>query len=210
LQWNASYVWSKAIDYNSLSSQGIVVQNSYDVANDRGLADFDARHRVVVSAIYDLPFRGHPLFEGWRLAVTVQSQSGNPVNIVTSDSSVTGVANTLRPDAGGPVQIVGDVDRWFDTSVFTPVRRFGSLGRNVIIGPRFDNTDVSVSKLMRIGSKLRSEFRIEIFDVFNHPNFGQPGRVVDSPDFGRITSTRFPTGDAGSSRQIQLAVKLSF
>ena len=48
------------------------------------------------------------------------------------------------------------------------------------------------------------------FDLFNHPNFGPPGNVVGSPTFSQITRTRLPTGEAGSSRQIQLAGKLSF
>jgi len=54
------------------------------------------------------------------------------------------------------------------------------------------------------------QFRAEAFDLFNHANLGQPGRVVGSGSFGRITNTRFPTGDSGSSRQIQFAAKLIF
>jgi hypothetical protein len=58
--------------------------------------------------------------------------------------------------------------------------------------------------------KIRAEFRAEVFDLLNHPNFGQPGNVVGSPTFGRITNTRFPTGELGSSRQVQLGIKLTF
>jgi hypothetical protein len=123
---------------------------------------------------------------------------------------VTGVANTIRPDVTGPVNIIGTVESWFDTSAFTAVPRFGSLGRNVIIGPRFDNTDFSIVKNTRLGERIRAQFRAEIFDLFNHANFGQPGNVVGTPTFGRISSTRFPTGESGSSRQVQFAVKLSF
>jgi hypothetical protein len=57
---------------------------------------------------------------------------------------------------------------------------------------------------------MRVQFRAEFFDFFNHANFGQPGNVVGSPNFGRITNTRFPTGESGSSRQIQLGMKLIF
>jgi len=53
-------------------------------------------------------------------------------------------------------------------------------------------------------------FRAQFFDVFNHANFGQPGNVVGTPNFGRITNTRFPTGESGSSRQVQFALKLVF
>ena len=209
-QINASYTSSKSLDYNSLSSQGVVVQNSYNLRGDRGLSDFDARQRLVANAIYDLPFHGNRLASGWQVAAIVVSQTGNPVNILTTNSTVTGMANTLRPDVYGPIAILGNPDRWFDTSVFTSVARFGNLGRNVIIGPGFNNTDFSITKNTQVNERMRVQFRAEIFDLFNHPNFGQPGNVVGSPNFGRITSTRFPTGELGSSRQVQFGIKLLF
>ena len=186
------------------------MQNSYDLRNDRGLSDFDARHRLVVSGIYELPFKGNRIKEGWQLAAIVQLQSGNPVNIITTNTAVNGVANTLRPDVVGPVNIVGSVERWFDTTAFTPVARFGNLGRNVIIGPGFNNLDFSVLKNIKLDEKMRLQFRAEVFDLLNHANFGQPGRVVGSATFGQIINTRFPTGDSGSSRQLQFALKFLF
>jgi Carboxypeptidase regulatory-like domain len=210
LQFDASYTWSKSLDYNSYSTGGIVAQDSYDLAGSRGLSDFDARHRFVISAIYVLPFRGNRLVDGWQLAAIVQSQSGNPVNIVTTNSSVNGVAGTLRPDVNGPINSLGSVDVWFDTSVFTPVARLGNLGRNVVIGPTFNNTDFSVTKTTKLNERFRLQLRAEIFDLFNHANLGQPGNVVGTPSFGRITNTRFPTGETGSSRQIQFALRLIF
>jgi len=148
--------------------------------------------------------------EGWQLSCLVQSQSGNPVNIVTSNGTVNGIANTLRPDVAGPVEIIGSVDRWFDTSQFIQVPRFGNIGRNVIIGPGFYNVDFSLIKNINLEGKTRLQFRAEIFDLFNHANFGQPGRVVGSAAFGLISTTRFPTGDSGSSRQLQFALKFMF
>ncbi len=212
LQFNASYTWSRSIDYNSLSSPPnvVTVQNSYDLRGDRGLSDFDARHRLVASAIYELPFKGNRIKEGWQFAAIVQSQSGNPVNIITTNSTINGVANTLRPDVAGPVEITGSLDRWFDTSAFTPVARFGNLGRNVIIGPAFDNVDFSLLKNAKLNERMRLQMRAEVFDLFNHASFGQPGRVVGSQNFGRISNTRFPTGDSGSSRQMQFALKFLF
>jgi hypothetical protein len=210
LQINVSYTWSKSLDYNSLSSQGIVVQNSYNLLGDRGLSDFDARQRFVARAIYDLPYHGNWLVRGWQLAFVVQAQRGNPVNVVTSNSTVTGVANTLRPDVRGSIAIIGTVDRWFDTSVFSSVAGFGNLGRNVVVGPGFNNTDFSLMKTADLSDKIRMQFRVEVFDLFNHANFGQPGNVVGTPGFGRITNTRFPTGESGSSRQMQLGMKVMF
>jgi hypothetical protein len=94
--------------------------------------------------------------------------------------------------------------------VFEAVNRFGNLGRNIVIGPAFHNTDLSIIKNVQVGSRARVQFRADIFDLFNHPNFGPPGNLVDSPNFGKITRTRLATGEAGSSRQIQLAVKAFF
>jgi hypothetical protein len=210
LQFDSSYTWSKSLDTNSLNSSGFAVQDGYDIPNEYGLSDFAARHRFVFSAVYALPFTGHVLTRGWQIATIVQSQSGNPVNIVTSNSSLNGVPNTVRPDVTGPIGIIGSVDRWFDTSVFVAVDRFGNLGRNVVIGPAFHNTDLSLIKNMRPGGRLGLQFRVDVFDLFNHPNFGPPGNVVGSPTFGKITRTRLPTGEAGSSRQIQLGARLSF
>jgi hypothetical protein len=210
LQFTASYTLSKSLDYTSYSSSGVVVQDSNNLRGDRGLSDFDARNRVVVTALYDLPFEGHELLKGWQLAVILQSQSGNPFNIVTSNSTLNGVANTVRPDVTGEIDMIRDVERWFDTSAFVPVAGFGDLGRNVVIGPRFDNTDFSIIKNTSLSPQVSAQFRVEVFDVFNHPNFGRPGNVVATPAFGRITSTRFPTGESGSSRQVQFALKLLF
>ena len=211
LQFNASYTFSKSIDYNSLNSQGIVVQDSYNLRGSRGLSDFDARHRFVVSGLYELPFSGNRLKDGWQLSTIVQLQSGNPVNIVVNNAAFTGTNNTVRPDVTGPVEILGTPNRWFDIAPFVvPVGRFGNLGRNVVIGPGFNNTDFSVIKRTKLTETQLIEFRWEVFDLFNHANFGQPGRVVGTLNFGQITNTRFPTGDSGSSRQMQFALKYKF
>ena len=211
LQFNASYTWSKSLDYNSLSSQGVVVQNSYDLRGDRGLSDFDARHRFVVSAIYELPFRGNRFVEGWQLAAIVQAQSGNPVNIVTSNSTVNGVANTLRPDVTGPIN-----DHRQRRSL---VRYFGIY---------------SCRALRQPGPQRGHRARVQQHGFFDHQEHyarregarrsSGPSSSTSSttrtlasramssaaPAFGRITNTRFPTGESGSSRQVQFAVKLIF
>jgi hypothetical protein len=241
LQFNASYTWSKSIDYNSLNSQGVVVQDSYNLRDSRGLSDYDARHRFVINTIYQLPFKGNRLIEGWQLAGIVQAQSGNPINIVTNIATITGVA-TVRPDVIRPISITGNPAQFFSNALvcdpriitasdtrncangaalalpFSPagVAHFGNLGRNVLIGPTFNNTDFSVIKNTKLSETTRLQFRAEFFDIFNHANFGQPNRVAvtvapgATSAFGTITGTRFATGDSGSSRQIQFALKLNF
>ncbi len=82
-----------------------MVQDSTNIFTSRGDSDFDARHRFVVNAIYDLPFKGNRVFvSGWSIAPIVSLQSGNPFNIVTASSTITGVA-TVRPNAAGPSAI---------------------------------------------------------------------------------------------------------
>jgi hypothetical protein len=210
LQLDASYTWSKSLDTNSLNSSGFAVQDGYDIPNQYGLSDFDARHRFVLSAIYELPFTGHALIRDWQIAAIVQSQTGNPVNIVTGNSTLNGVPNTVRPDVTGPIRIVGSVEQWFDPSVFVAVDRFGNLGRNAVPGPGFNATDLSVARNIGVGPRLRLQLRADLFNLFNHANLGPPGNVVGSPTFARITRTRLTTGEAGSSRQIQLAARLTF
>ena len=232
LQFNASYTFSKSTDYNSLNSQGVVVQDSYDIAGSKALSDYDARHRFVANAIYELPFSGNALVSGWQLGAIVQVQSGNPISIVTNVGTFTGVANTLRPDLVGTPTIIGTPNQWFSNAVCDPrisgsctsssvfalpvsaggTFHFGDLGRNALIGPGFTNVDLSLVKRTPIGGGARVELRLEAFNVLNHPNFGQPGRIatVGSTSFGVITNTRFATGDSGSARQIQFAVKALF
>jgi hypothetical protein len=71
---------------------------------------------------------------------------------------------------------------------------------------------LSLIKRTKLSERQMIEFRWEVFDVFNHANFGQPGRTaqVGSTTFGVITNTRFATGDSGSSRQMQFALKYKF
>jgi hypothetical protein len=77
-------------------------------------------------------------------------------------------------------------------------------------GANFLNTDFSVAKNTRIREQFNLQFRSEFFDEFNHPNFGNSVLTTTSESFGRTQSTRFPTGDFGSARQIQFALKLLF
>jgi Carboxypeptidase regulatory-like domain/TonB dependent receptor-like, beta-barrel len=229
LQFNGSYTLAKSEDTNSLNSQPVVVQDSTDIQNDFAPSDYDVKHRYVLSAIWELPFKGNQLKEGWQLAVVTQGQTGNPINIVTN-LNFTGNAN-IRPDLVGNLVVSGDPNRWYPSEVCDPriagsctsssvfalpvgPNHFGNLARNPVRGPGFYNTDLSLIKRTRI-SKTTLELRVEAFNVFNHPNLGNPslaGRTatVGSTSFGIITSTRLPTGDAGSARQIQFAAKLLF
>ena len=251
LQIDGNYTWSKALDETSQNNSTVSVANSFNIAQDYGPSDYDARHHFTVSAIYDLPFRGNRVVEGWRLSTITTLQSGNPLRVVAgSVPAIAGVApsatsttftgnTTNRPDLLQPVtlvqQFVSGGVQWIPNAVCDPragacsssavfampvaavggknVFHFGNLARNSILGPDFKNADVSLAKVTKITERLNTEFRAEVFDLFNHPNLGNPISLTAQPgstNFGVIQNTRNPTGDAGSSRQIQLSLKLLF
>ncbi|MFI5092508.1 MAG: carboxypeptidase regulatory-like domain-containing protein [Candidatus Acidiferrum sp.] len=219
-----SYTYSKSLDYNSLSTgESYVIQNAYNPRGDYGPSEFDARHRFVLSGFYQLPFKANRLVQGWQLGIVTQAQSGNPLNPTLAIGPGPGISLTVRPDVTGPIQTTGNPSQWFvNKAVFVspciaavppatlPTCHPGNLGRDSIIGPKFVNTDFSVTKDTKINERFTLQFRSEMFDVFNHPNFGNPVLTTTSSSFGKILSTRFPTGDFGSSRQIQFALKLLF
>jgi hypothetical protein len=233
LQFNTSYNWSKSIDYTSYNSQNQVgsiapMQDSYNLRLDRGLSDFDVRHRFVFSGIYQLPFHGRRAVEGWQVSLIGQVQSGNPINIITT-SAFNGTANTIRPNLLGPVPVgIGSAatgnPQYFSPATCTAAAPtagclfqvptgIGNLGRNVLIGPGFEDVDMAVYKDTRITERTKIQIRVDSFNLFNHPNFANPNRTVSTApgnSFGQITATRFPIGDSGSSRQLQMALKFIF
>jgi Carboxypeptidase regulatory-like domain/TonB dependent receptor len=240
LSFNASYVLSKSLDYNSKNNQGVVVQDSYNLRGSKGLSDFDTRQRFVISTIYALPFKGNRAFEGWQVSTIVQDQTGNPLSLLSGSTSTTTIStltgvSTIRPDLIAPVQMIRNPNQWFSNLVCDPtdpnncpagsafavpvsfvngarVVHFGSVGRNTLTGPAFNDVDFSVLKNTTIRENLHTQFRWEVFDIFNHANFGNPGLTATpgSTTFGVIQSTRFPTGESGSSRQMQFTLKVLF
>jgi hypothetical protein len=123
--------------------------------------------------------------------------------------SVTGPVQTgYSPAANGNATFVDYIQN--PSAFYDQGSAFGNLGRNVIIGPGFANVDIALIKQTKVRENIRLEIRADGFDVLNHANFGQPGVTVGTSTFGLLTNTRFPTGDSGSSRQMQLAMKLVF
>ena len=219
LQFQGSYTFSKSLDYNSLSlGDSLIIQNAYNPRGDYGLSEFDVRHRFVLSGFYELPFKSNKprLISGWQFGLTQQIQTGSPITPSLAIGPGPGISLTVRPDITGPIQTTGSPAQWFaNKALFVSpcvagVCHPGNLGRNAITGPDFLNTDFSVTKNTKFGERFNLQFRSEMFDVLNHPNFGNPVLTVTSGSFGKIQSTRFPTGDFGSARQIQFALKLMF
>jgi hypothetical protein len=117
LQLLGSYTYSKSLDYNSLSTgETYIIQNAYNLRGDYGRSEFDARHRVVVSGFYQLPFKGNRLVNGWQVAVITQAQTGNPLNPTLAIGPGPGISLTVRPDLLGNVTGTGNPAQYFSNA----------------------------------------------------------------------------------------------
>ena len=224
----AAYTYSKSLDNVSafLESKGNdnTPQNSYDIAAERGLSDFDLGQRLSLSFIYDLPFGAERrwkagerrflniLVSDWQLSSIVTFESGRPFTPrLGTDNSNTGNVGGFfahdRPNVvGNPGLDDQTPDRFFNTAAFAipPPYTFGNAGRNVLLGPGLNNFDVALLKQFQFSGSRVLQFRTEFFNLWNHPNFRLPESFIDNPaTFGRILS-------AGPSRQIQFGLKFLF
>ena len=229
VQINSTYTWSKSQDLNSLGSQGTYsLQNNFNPKGDYGLSDFDARSHFVFSGLWNLPFHGNRLKEGWLLANITQLQSGNPLNVTTT-STYNGVSATIRPTLIGSyttgrlatlangnvpfIQGTACATIVAGCSFYAQPTGFGNLRRNALTGPGFADSDVSLQKTTKLAESADLVVRIDAFDLLNHANFGNPtlsATGAATSTFGQISSTRTAVGDAGSSRQLQFAMRFEF
>lgn len=227
LQADVHYTWSRTRDMATHSNGGGATMDNYDIFRDYGPANWDVPHRFVASYLYDLPFfqtSSRPILKylvaGWQISGITTVQSGAPVNVTFGqDRANIGRTGLQRPDLTGPVPQLNcqpntggatDVARrqlinCFDPAAFAlPAQfTFGNASRNLLRGPRFASTDVSLMKNVPLGRGVRFQVRAEIFNVFNTVNYGNPNASFGSAAFGLITS-------AGSMRQVQLGGKLMF
>ena len=218
-QTQASYSWSRCTDDGSSTypvENSFGITDPYDRALDRGPCAFNRTQNLVINALYFLPFHGNRLVSGWRLATVIAASSGLPVDVADGyDQSLGG--GEARPNYSGaagchPYTIVnqpiaGPAIQYFNPACYAlePMGTEGNVGRDSIYGPGLVNVDFSVIKRTRITERLDSEFRAEIFNLFNRANFGLPNpSVFTGPTAGQITTLATPP------RQIQFAVKLSF
>ena len=224
IQLNSTYTYSKSMDENSQSATGF--QDNTNPSDNYGLSDFDVRHHFVFSGTWTLPFHGNRLKEGWLLANITQLQGGQPLNVVTSNTSFTGSGN-IRPTVmgaystgrgailpGGNIPFINGTVCSTPTAgctFYTQSFGFGNLRRNALTGPGFSDVDLSLQKTTKIAETVALVLRCDSFDLFNHPNFANPNlTAATTGTFGQITSTRGIIGDAGSSRQLQFAGKITF
>lgn len=233
LQGMVSYTWSHTLDVTTDSNGGGTAMNPYNWRQDYGNSNWDIRHRLVGTFVYDVPFFKvtNPLakgvFTGWQANGILTIQSGAPFNVVTStDTANTASSGTYRPNlVHAPTEDCGHdhLTGCVDATAFTlqnlyPINptgfAYGNAGRNLLHGPGFTNLDFSLFKNFPIHERLKFQFRFESFAILNHPEFANPGGGAPGP--GANTTTTFGTSSfgnitaAGGNRNIQFGVKLFF
>jgi hypothetical protein len=291
LEFTAGYTYGHGLDTGSENFQGLTPQDSTHLEREYASSDFDVRHRLTVTASYELPGKkGYgQLLEGWKLntIVTVQTsqpwlmfdthddistggtqlgdlndrwdffgkpsdfKSGsssipfcggfNAANIsdlsgvsCTSTSGITGIVTPVSADPAACVKNAPDPTTLAaagcfikGNSVMTPPENgtFGTMGRNIFRDSAFKNVDFSVFKSFKFKERFGAEFRIEFFNVFNHPIYANPYGSTNTSFLGADPSNPGALGcgcstpdvaagnplvGSGSSRVMQLGLKITY
>jgi len=209
-----NYTWAHALDTGTGA-----IQNVYNIAANRGPSSADIRQRFVASYVHQLPF-GHGRWKGahwnrvedfvlggWQTGGIFTVQTGFPLTATISglDQSQTGGLND-RPNLIGPVSVSDStIGQWFNRAAFAlpATGQFGNEGTGVIVGPGLVNLDFSLLKNFKFRESDNLQFRAELFNSMNHPNFLNPVTTFNSPSFGVITG-------ALAGREVQLGLRYSF
>jgi len=229
VQVTLNYTFAKSID--NVQDYGLYLtlsQNMNCNSCERGASSNDIRHNAQYNVLYELPFgKGHKflsnmngvaekVFGGWQINSLGLLHTG----IATFPSigvNTFGNSNLTnqRPDVVAGVSTVPanpSVGQFWNPAAFSiPLKgTFGNAGRGTLYGPNFVDFDGSLMKQSRISERSVLEFRAEVFNIFNHPNFDLPNAVIGTPSFGQIFNTYGRTLGLGTSRQMQMALKLRF
>jgi len=214
-----AYTWSHSIDDSSDRFDGSFV-DSYDPRANRASSNFDQRHILTFSYVWDLPFfkgqgLAHKVLGGWQYSGITTFQTGTPFS-VTFASDNAGVANGLgssaRPDlvgdphAGFPQTHLDNFGpQFFNDAAFAAPRglSFGTVTRNSLYNPHRTNFDMSLFKHFAISERMGFEFRAEAYNIFNHTQWGGVGGGLGDDGFLRVSSAHNP-------RILQLGAKFSF
>jgi Carboxypeptidase regulatory-like domain/TonB dependent receptor-like, beta-barrel len=253
LSLEANYTWSHEID--DLVNVFGGFSNPFDATADRGSGDWDVRHNFTMSLVYSLPelkssnslLRG--VLGGWQTSSIVQTRSGLPANVQLISGFF---GNPVRPNVvSGVSPVLSNVD-WpnprYNLAAFTanpnydgtPGQNLGDAPRNALRGPGFFQWDFSVMKNFPVTEKLKLQFRADLFNILNHPNFAGPDAgictavavPITTPGPGCAADANDPTGQdvnhnfgaigqtiadnvgsqigTGTARQAQFSLKLIF
>jgi len=211
----ASYNWSKSIDGMSLDVDGFNGQNPLDSRPDKGLSDFDVRHRFVASFLWEMPGPktgvARHLLGGWQSNGIFIGQAGRPFTIVSGQDRALAGTGTQRPDVNGSPRLDSGRSRdelmagYFNPAVYSlpAMGSFGNSGRNVLTGPGNYNLDFALFKKFSIRESWQLQYRWEMFNALNHANLGQPRSNISAVRPGQIDTTSGP-------RNMQMGLRMVF
>jgi hypothetical protein len=230
LTYNAGFTWSKALGLSSCGGDfsNTCIQNIYATgrhSGDYGRTDLDIPFVLTFNAAYKLPFgKGQQYLNSgpasfivgnWQLNTLLAARSGtviNPTNGANGDEANAGGGSQRINFVGDPMKGAPHKrDDWFNAAAFAPVPvgTYGNAGINSLRGPGFWSDDFSIFRDIPITERFKGQLRFEAFDVFNHPNLGNPGGSFGGGGFNTITNTVNVNGP-GAQRDIQFAFKLLF
>jgi hypothetical protein len=229
----SSYTYAKSLDDTSgirTQSSQLFPQNDLCIPCEYGPSDFDVKHRLVASFIYDLPVGPgrmwapsskivNAVIGGWELTTLATLQSGRPYNMrwvdnKASTNTIAGGTFATRPNyASGQSFLmshptVGVSGQWVNLAAWPePAAGFlGNTARNMLYGPGIQNFDMSIEKSFNMPYNEHHQFQIRLdsFNALNHTDFGNPDTSMTSGTKGQITGSALP------ARELQLAAKYTF
>ncbi|MPZ20895.1 MAG: hypothetical protein GEV06_23785 [Luteitalea sp.] len=227
---NVNYTWGHALDdVQDQTLYGGQPQDGDDLAAEWGNSSGDIRHNLVFNFIYDLPFGPDRRFGGatsglvahliggWQLNGLGIIRTGTPFTVgLGGNSRGNNNFTNQRPDRVEGVSSRPEnrtIDNWLNHEAFAEPEpgTFGNLGRNTEYGPNFAQVDLSLMKNATLAPSRTFQLRVEVFNVFNHPNFDNPmAQFRDEASFGQALNTFGRTIGLGTPRQVQFALKYMF
>lgn len=224
-----NYTYAHAL--GDVPDQGLFGSDPQDLNNIRaeyGNGSGDVRHSVNYNVLYSIPVgEGHRffssgvpsrVFSGWQVATLGMMQTGVASTVYIQNNTF-GNQDFInqRPNCVPGVSVYASsksINGWLNPAAFSmpATGTFGNCPNGDFYGPSLKQFDLSLLKETRLGESRNLEFRAEFFNVFNHPNFDvlSMNNFYGTPAFGQMFATLGKTIGGGTSRQIQLALKLSF
>jgi len=223
-----AYTWAHSLDEMTLY-RGTLAQDSRKLKGDYGNSDFDTRHSFTALVNYRLPGSEHwkLLLNGWQTSGLLSFHTGQPFTIYAgSDNSGTdegfqrpnlvgdpfaGISHQIQTDSSGAKFV-----QWVNPAAFAQptAGAFGNLARNKYYGPGYGSVDFSIYKDTKIIERINTQFRVEIFNLFNRVNMAPPSNYTGG-GFGQVTDTigdfnGAPGIGPGEPFNLQLALKIIF
>jgi len=221
LSWTSGLAFQKAMGYVS-STTGLAGFNFYlDPRRDYAPLNWDRTVTYSQSFVYELPFgRQRPMLQrgvgaallgGWQVSSVFSADTGQPLFLTASASSLNAPGNTQVPNQVGPfhaLKRVGAGRQWFDRTAFVQpeTAAYGDTSKNGFRGPGLATFDASLLRSIPLHQAIALELRADAFNALNHPNFANPGVSLTSTNFGQVTGT----ASGYAARVLQFAATVSF